>query len=719
MNRKKIENLILKAFISTAVAFSVAVAVPNFTVNKNCNFSLITASKVYADAITSQNNTKTISAGNSSFAVKTDGTLWACGLNNCGQLGDGTTTNKSVWEQVGSNFSQVVSSGGHSLALKTDGTLWACGYNSNGQLGDGTTTNKPVWEQVGSGFSQIACGSNHSLALKADGTLYACGLNSSGQLGDGTTTDKPVWENVGSGFSQVACGSNHSLALKTDGTLWACGYNGYGELGDNSTVNKSSWEQVGTNFSQIACGTYHSLALKTDGTLYGCGYDAYGELGDNSTSNKSSWEQVGFGFSQIACGEYSSMALKSDSTLLACGYNSYGNLGDGTEVNKSSWEQVGFGFSKVSVGDCNSLATKEDGTLYACGYNPYGELGDGTTTTSTMFKQVLTGVANNSEDKTAPQITLSQDTDSWTNNKVTISVSASDDGTGVDKIQTPDGTWVSSDSTTYNVTANGTYTFKAADKAGNEASKSITINNIDTTAPGAPGINLDQNKLTIIGGSDSKSGVKETDYQLNNGAWIKYTDPVTLDDGSYTINARTIDNAGNSSVIVTTEANVNKNPTVNAVAISLDKSSDSIEIGQTDTLTASITPTNTSNKNVKWTSSDSSVASVDQSGKVTAVKAGTAVITVSTQDGTNLSASCTVNVQDNQTVTLILNFVDNTSKTYEISQDEFNDFMGWYYAETEGESDQPGYSLNVPATKYSKAKKVYIMFSRIISVEVE
>jgi alpha-tubulin suppressor-like RCC1 family protein len=80
--------------------------------------------------------------------------------------------------------------GAHSLILKSDGTVWATGGNQYGQLGDGTTTNRstPVQANITS-VVYVAAGKHHSLALKSDGTVWAWGANHSGQLGDGTMTD--------------------------------------------------------------------------------------------------------------------------------------------------------------------------------------------------------------------------------------------------------------------------------------------------------------------------------------------------------------------------------------------------------------------------------------------------------------------------------------------------------------------------------------------------
>ncbi|MDO8804269.1 MAG: CsgG/HfaB family protein [Elusimicrobiota bacterium] len=84
-------------------------------------------------------------------ALKSDNTLWAWGGNNSGQLGDGTTADKSAPVLIGTDnkWVSVMAGYGHTIALKSDGTLWAWGHNSSGELGDGTTAYKSEPLQIG------------------------------------------------------------------------------------------------------------------------------------------------------------------------------------------------------------------------------------------------------------------------------------------------------------------------------------------------------------------------------------------------------------------------------------------------------------------------------------------------------------------------------------------------------------------------------------------
>jgi alpha-tubulin suppressor-like RCC1 family protein len=132
-------------------------------------------------------------------------------LNSLGQIGNsvalGFNPNPSVFQIAGlSGIVAIATKNDFSLFLKNDGTVWTCGDNQNGQLGNGTanTNPNPIPTQIPglTGVIAISAGNLHSLFLKNDGTLWACGYNGYGNLGDGTTIDKysPVQVN---GLCQV------------------------------------------------------------------------------------------------------------------------------------------------------------------------------------------------------------------------------------------------------------------------------------------------------------------------------------------------------------------------------------------------------------------------------------------------------------------------------------------------------------------------------------
>jgi alpha-tubulin suppressor-like RCC1 family protein len=190
-------------------------------------------------------------------ALQKDMTLWAWGNNSHGQLGDGTTKGKAAPVRIGTEARWVAVSAGeyHTAALNLcDGclatyTLWAWGSNKYGQLGDGTTTDKTSPVQIGTDtlWLKVSAGSHHVVALKKDGTLWAWGFNKKGQLGDGATANKtsPVQIGKDSRWVAISAGGMHSLALKLDNTSWSWGGNDHGQLGDGARSDKTTPVQTG------------------------------------------------------------------------------------------------------------------------------------------------------------------------------------------------------------------------------------------------------------------------------------------------------------------------------------------------------------------------------------------------------------------------------------------------------------------------------------------
>ncbi|HQB30185.1 MAG TPA: hypothetical protein PLO86_05410, partial [Syntrophales bacterium] len=183
----------------------------------------------------------------------------------------------------------------YTIALKNNGTVWAWGHNNDGQLGDDTATDRWTPVQVkgpgGIGFlddvTAIAAGHDHTAALKDDGTVWTWGKNHLGQLGDNTTEDRQSPVQVkgpgGTGFpddvTDVAAGLDHTVALKDDGTVWAWGGNGSGQLGDNTTTARNTPVQVVgpggvgllTGVRAVATRYRHTVVLKNDGTVWAWG----------------------------------------------------------------------------------------------------------------------------------------------------------------------------------------------------------------------------------------------------------------------------------------------------------------------------------------------------------------------------------------------------------------------------------------------------------------
>ena len=299
---------------------------------------------------------------NQTILIKDNGTIWGIGKNTDGRLGNGSTSNKSRPESFvdaqGLPVTDVIScSSGNmqTIYLKVNGSLWSTGSNAHGQLGDGTTTDRTnpvrVLQPLGGAVSNIvkfASGHSHNILLKGDSSVWGVGYNDRGQIGDLSNTNRTnpveVLDSSGEPLSSVkdiSAGWAHSLFLMKDGTVQATGRNDHGQLGDGTNFDRTSSVPVldsgGSPFSDvtaISAGAFHSLFLKSDGSVWATGENSDGRLGDGTTISRSNPVQVmdgtGVPLSDIIAisgGEMHSVLLKSDGTVWAMGYNGYGRLG--------------------------------------------------------------------------------------------------------------------------------------------------------------------------------------------------------------------------------------------------------------------------------------------------------------------------------------------------------------------------------------------------------
>ncbi|HIV03231.1 MAG TPA: S8 family serine peptidase, partial [Candidatus Aphodoplasma excrementigallinarum] len=255
------------------------------------------------------------------LALRADGTVWSWGRGANGQLGNGATEDVfthavQVKNADGTPLVDVIAisaGGSHSMAKKADGTIWAWGKNENGQLGNGASADSSVPVQVMglAGIEQISAGEYHSMALRADGTVWAWGRNQYGQLGDNTrnSSSTPVQVTGENGFGyltgveEIAAGIGYSMALMSDGTLMAWGHNNSYQLGDGTQQSRNAPVQVldsaGTaalaDVVEFSANGETTMAKTADGTVWIWGTNRYGEFGDGTNGSYSALP-LEFGF---------------------------------------------------------------------------------------------------------------------------------------------------------------------------------------------------------------------------------------------------------------------------------------------------------------------------------------------------------------------------------------------------------------------------------------
>ena len=345
------------------------------------------------------------------IALKADGSVWTWGMNNHGQLGDGTTADSPVPVHVlgpkGVGYLTGVTAvmGGeqHNFALKSDGTVWSWGMNMTDQLGDGNAQDSSTPVQVAGLNSIVSLGGRgyHSLAVKSDGTVWAWGWDYHGALGVGVSDRNydytvPVQVQGVRNPIMVTSGYCFSVALLQDHTLVAWGNNANGELGDGTTTDRyTPVPVVGIDHViWVSAGWTHVVAIKADGTVWTWGANTWngafsgsGKLGDGTTADHYTPEQVPglSGAIQAFGGDGHTAVLLSDGTVWTFGANGAGQLGTGVISTQSLVPVQVQGLTDVvalTARDFHNQALRADGTIWSWGSGLNGELGNGTTQNS-------------------------------------------------------------------------------------------------------------------------------------------------------------------------------------------------------------------------------------------------------------------------------------------------------------------------------------------------
>ena len=356
-------------------------------------------------------------SGNTSAAIAENGDLYMWGRNDYGQVGDGTTENRSKAVKVLENVTNVSISNLISAAITEDGSLYAWGYLSLGSVEENAYIGKEPVKMLND-VQEVVCGGAHLAAIANDGSLYVMGANSWGQIGDDTTAHKYAPVKVLDNVVKVDCTSVYNVgALTEDGILYIWGHNKYGQIGNGTTVDSHTPIKVLEGVQDFWMSQYVSLALMEDGSLYMWGYDigsvpqmvlenvktvsrgnvftgaitedgslymwgqdSYGQLGDGSISKseESTPVKVLDNVVELMCYQYYyTTAITEDGSLYIWGNNEGGKMGNGTEENVCVPFKVLDNVQEVTGGDYHVAATLKSGEIYIWGGNAYGQLGDG------------------------------------------------------------------------------------------------------------------------------------------------------------------------------------------------------------------------------------------------------------------------------------------------------------------------------------------------------
>ena len=340
--------------ILLAVLFAIAIAVPAITITTGCNGGDQPMQVVAGFAHT--------------VVLRQDGTVWAWGRNEEGQLGNGNRANqfRPVRFRIENFFHadinytppnrivQVASHKIHTMALGDDGSVWAGGWNQEGQLGAPvgcrTTPIRVPFPDHDTRIIDIDAGMLFSIALRDTGHIYGWGRNRHNFFGaaqgdiNQLARAQRIYDTELNNIRQISAGHEHVLALRGDGAVLAFGRNRNGQVGNVITGGMYATQGVATvvnfptnpNIVEVRGGGFHSLARCSEGNVYAWGRSDRGQIGDGVSHAATSQpipQRVVLPRPAIYIASSSgdsNAAILNDGSVYTWGRNDQGQLGHGT-----------------------------------------------------------------------------------------------------------------------------------------------------------------------------------------------------------------------------------------------------------------------------------------------------------------------------------------------------------------------------------------------------
>jgi len=254
---------------------------------------------------------KAISVGDShTCAIASDDQVYCWGSNNNGRLGDNSTTQSLVPVAVdnsgalsGKTVKSISLGFDNTCAIASDDQAYCWGLNDVGQLGDNSTTERLVPTAVdasgvlsGKTIKAISARSSFTCAIASDDQAYCWGSGTLGRLGNNSTSDSLVPVAVytsgvlsGKTVKAISVGYDYACAIASDDQSYCWGENPGGVFGDNSqtqsnvpTPTDTSGVLSGKTIKSLVTGKIHTCAIASDNQAYCWGNNTYGNLGDNT-----------------------------------------------------------------------------------------------------------------------------------------------------------------------------------------------------------------------------------------------------------------------------------------------------------------------------------------------------------------------------------------------------------------------------------------------------
>jgi alpha-tubulin suppressor-like RCC1 family protein len=320
-------------------------------------------------------------------------------VGNQGKIAQLERSRPTLVAGINGDIVQIATSNSDGYALSSNGTVWAWGVNSYGELGDGQLTpyeTKAVMVNFPAGVKIMALANpmpfDAGLAIDSNGHAWGWGLNGNNDLCLSSLIETHPQRLPLSDVTLVTGARTHAL-FDSNGIIYACGSGDAGELGNGSTTSTSTPKAVikfpsGVKVTALSSSWEGSGALLANGDYYDWGYNAAGQLGIGTTTNSAMPAKVDLpgpvaqafqGGSGPKNGQ--TVAILKNGSVWTWGDNDRGQLGIGTRSNSDIPMQVhvprGVTFVKVSSGGYASYGIDNTGRLWAWGDNSNGQLGNG------------------------------------------------------------------------------------------------------------------------------------------------------------------------------------------------------------------------------------------------------------------------------------------------------------------------------------------------------
>ena len=330
-------------------------------------------------------------------AIESDGSVRCWGEGDNGRLGNGATANKNTptaTSSLGSGRTaiDITAGGDHTCAVLDDGSVACWGLNNYGQLGDGTTTNRNTPTQtlsLGRPAVAVEAGMHVTCALLDNGSVSCWGRNHAGQLGRGYTNSTNDLHQRTPGLTLPMPGGHPVVALDISHYM-VCGVlsNGsiacWSQYGGGNTPSLKTFFDASNPAIDIATGRYSGCALMENGSVTCWGTGWLGTGGSSQSANPGViWPNLGSGRTavEVEIGRKHRCALLDDDSVKCWGDDQYGQMGNGAGQTNRTPSSItlssNLGLHSMSSGHWHTCIATKTNEIYCWGDGAYGKLGDG------------------------------------------------------------------------------------------------------------------------------------------------------------------------------------------------------------------------------------------------------------------------------------------------------------------------------------------------------